>query len=160
MALMHAYLFDSFILVSTFDSIRDLVNETVGFQVWPAYWRFLAFKPILRPEGMPEVDEDGMKAICPMQPLLEHNNTPALEVLLLNRNPVWPRTHRRWREQERERGQRLAQLKAKTAKDQRERERVKREKAEEARKAEARSAAAEEKVSEARANEEQACSEQ
>ena len=37
---------------------------------------------------------------------------------------------RRWREQERERGQRLAQLKAKKAKDQRERERVKREECE------------------------------
>ena len=66
--------------VSTFDSIRDLVNETVGFQVWPAYWRFLAFKPILRPEGMPEVEEDGMKAICPMQPLLEHTVRRALEI--------------------------------------------------------------------------------
>ena len=69
-----------FLSVSTFDSIRDLVNETVGFQVWPAYWRFLAFKPILRPEGMPEVDEDGMKAICPMQPLLEHTVRRALEI--------------------------------------------------------------------------------
>ena len=40
----------------------------------------LAFKPILRPEGMPEVDEDGMRAICPMQPLLEHTVRRALEI--------------------------------------------------------------------------------
>ena len=29
---------------------------------------------------MPEVDEDGMKAICPMQPLLEHTVKRALEI--------------------------------------------------------------------------------
>ena len=64
----------------TFNTIRDVVNGTAGFDLWPAYWRFLAHKPLLRPNPMPDVEEGGMKTIVPMQPLLEHTVMRTLDI--------------------------------------------------------------------------------
>ena len=66
-------------LVTDYNAIREDVNTTVRYKLYPSYKQVLAAKKDLRPPMEP-VDEAGSDAICAMQPLLNHTVSRTLMI--------------------------------------------------------------------------------